>query len=69
MSRDVHESAADYNYMAAEASCMMYDDCTIEPDYNLSINEDRRARLAKLSQQVIKSDVCKKAQDLIKFKR
>ena len=47
----------------------MFDDCTIEPDYNLTITQDKRARLAKLSQHVVKSDICKKAQDLIKFKR
>ena len=47
--------------MANAETSMMYDDCTIEPDYNLSIVEDKRTRLAKLSNQIYKSDICKKA--------
>ena len=65
------DSALDrhHNLTAEESAAFMFDDCTVEPMYNVNKTQDKRAHLAKLTKHVNQSEVIKKAQDLIKFKR
>ena len=35
-----------------QSSFMLFDDCTIEPEYNLTLVEGKKAKLAKLSNNV-----------------
>ena len=48
-SRLERDSTLDDNFHMTDENCLLFDDCTIEPAYNETIVQNKKARLAKLS--------------------
>ena len=46
----------------------MFDDCSMEPEFNLIMNKNKQARLEKMNQDILIGKKSAKIKDIIKFK-